>query len=62
MKLQASVLKAGGFGIVNIADARIDDEVVPLERWTVECGKAAGLTYKRAGRSLRAEFRLWIAR
>jgi len=46
MKLQASVLKAGGFAIVNIADVTIDDELVPLERWKVECGKAAGLTYK----------------
>ena len=46
MKLQASVLKAGAFAIVNIANVKIDDEVVPLERWTVECGKAAGLTYR----------------
>jgi hypothetical protein len=46
MKLQASVLKPGGFAIINIADVKIDNKVVPLERWTVECGKAAGLTYK----------------
>ena len=32
--------------IINIADVKIDNKVVPLERWTVECGKAAGLTYK----------------
>jgi 16S rRNA G966 N2-methylase RsmD len=46
MKLQASVLKPGGFTIINIADVTIDNEIVPLERWTVECGKAAGLMYK----------------
>jgi len=46
MKLQAAVVKPGGFVIVNIADVKIDNKVVPLERWTVECGKAAGLAYK----------------
>lgn len=46
MKLQAAVLKPQGYVIVNIADVKIDNEVVSLERWTVESGKAAGLTYK----------------
>jgi len=46
MKLQAAVVKLGGFVIVNIADVKIDNRIVPLEHWTVECGKAAGLTYK----------------
>src|SRR5439155_22462995 len=45
MKLQAAVVKPGGFVIVNIADVKIDNKIVPLERWSVECGKAAGLMY-----------------
>src|SRR5918996_1914210 len=46
MTLQAAVVEAGGFMIVNVADVKIDHELIPLEKWTVECGKAAGLIYK----------------
>ncbi len=38
--------QAGRFVIVNIADVKIDNKLIPLERWTVECGKVAGLTYE----------------
>ena len=46
MRLQAAVVKSGGFVIVNIADVKIDNKVILLERWTVERGKAACLIYK----------------
>jgi hypothetical protein len=46
MKMQAAVLKPGGFVVVNVADVKIEDKLVPLERWTIECGKAAGLRYQ----------------
>ena len=46
IRLQASVLKQGGYAIINIADVKIDNKVVPLERWTLECAEKVGLTYK----------------
>ena len=39
MTLQAAVVEAGGFMIVNVADVKIDHELIPLEKWTVECGE-----------------------
>jgi hypothetical protein len=45
MRLQFAALKADTIAAVNIADVTMNKQVVPLERWTIEAGKAAGFHY-----------------
>jgi ParB-like nuclease domain len=45
MRLQFAALKPGAVAAVNIADVTMDGQAVPLEKWTVEAGVAAGFRY-----------------
>jgi hypothetical protein len=45
MRLQYAALKNGSVAAVNIADAKIDGEKIPLVDWTVEAAVAAGFRH-----------------
>lgn len=45
LTLQFAALKSGAYAAVNIADVKLRNQTYPLERWTVEDGKAAGFEY-----------------